>query len=243
MQQQLNKPIVITSFIVILSTCVALTFSVINQPANNRTSAIPTIHGQYLFNAVALPAFKLVNQQHQDFTNSNLIGDWHLLSYGYLNCPDICPSTLLVLKTLHHELAIAVNTLKSKESVLTVPKIIFYSVDQRRDRPVNLQAYLNYFNEEFIGLTSATSTTASRILQQGLGIKSKVEYDNQLGLNVISHDVTLFLINPEGKLQAILKPYLSMDDNLPYFSSETLLTDVLKSMLFYQQTASYRPAK
>ncbi|MEW6997102.1 SCO family protein [Colwelliaceae bacterium BS250] len=233
--QQLNKPIGIVSFIVILFTCAALIISFKVEQDKSNIPPLPQLHGQYLLNPVTLPTFNLVNQLHQPFSNSDLMGDWHLLSYGYLNCPDICPNTLLILRSLHAELTTAMNGSKSNDITLTAPKIIFYSVDQLRDRPKNLQAYLSYFNDEFIGLTSPTKDTTNQTLARGLGIKSKTEYDQNSGAQLVSHDVALFLINPKGELQAILKPYASSDDNLPYFSSANLLADVLKTMKFYQQ--------
>jgi protein SCO1/2 len=235
MQQQLNKPIGIISFIIILSTCAALIISFIAGQDKSSTPPLPQVRGQYLLHPVTLPTFNLVNQLQQPFSNDDLIGDWHLISYGYLNCPDICPSTLLILRSLHAELTIALSKLKSKHITLTVPKIIFYSVDQLRDRPKNLQAYLSYFNDEFIGLTSPTNGATNQTLALGLGIKSKIEYDENTRANLVSHDVALFLINPKGELQAVLKPYTSIDDNLPYFSSADLLADVLSTMKFYQQ--------
>ena len=67
-----------------------------------------------------------------------------LLFFGYTNCPDICPTTLLDISKSLKELG------QDAEKV----QAIFVSVDYKRDTPKYLNEYVGYFDERIIGLTS-----------------------------------------------------------------------------------------
>ena len=60
----------------------------------HRPTPPPQIQGVLLSQASPLPAFSLLDQNGATFTNSDLLGRWHLVTYGFTTCPDICPTTL-----------------------------------------------------------------------------------------------------------------------------------------------------
>jgi protein SCO1/2 len=66
-----------------------------------------------------------------------------LISWGYTNCPDICPLTLANLKEVMELLG---------EDAKDV-QVLFITVDPERDTVERLGTYVPYFYEEFIGLT------------------------------------------------------------------------------------------
>ena len=53
--------------------------------------------GTYLAPARALPDFSLIDQRGAPFGPRNLDGHWSLMFFGYTNCPDFCPATLVTL--------------------------------------------------------------------------------------------------------------------------------------------------
>ena len=67
-----------------------------------------------------------------------------LLFFGYTNCPDICPTTLLDMSRTLKELG------EDSEKV----QAVFISVDPKRDTPEHLNNYVKYFDERIIGLSS-----------------------------------------------------------------------------------------
>ena len=190
----------------------------------NRPEQPPQIQGVLLPQARALPAFSLLDHHDQTFTNANLKGRWHLLSYGFTTCPDICPTTLAQLTTVSREL---------QEQGRTDLEVLFYSVDHRRDTVAQMASYVPFFDPGFIGLTHLDDVDNPHLpFEQGLGIVAQLvpvigpdvdPADNEYEVN---HGVTLFLINPEGALQAIFQP-----DRGPLgthtFNADTVLRDYL----------------
>lgn len=67
-----------------------------------------------------------------------------LLFFGYTNCPDICPTTLLDIS----------KTLKELGDDSDKVQAVFISVDPERDTPKHLNDYVKYFDERIVGLTS-----------------------------------------------------------------------------------------
>ncbi len=231
---------------VALTLIVIITLGLITNLVNSHkqltANPIPVIQGKYLLTAVKLPAFTLLDQFSRPFKNQDLQGRWHLVSYGYLNCPDICPTTLLTLKNFKDQLN--AKTAKQRPAIV-MPEIVFYSIDPARDRPVKLASYLNYFDQQFIGLT-ANQIESERLIEQtnfadSLGITATISHDqiilNKIPTKIIniSHDAMLFLINPDGDLQVVLKPRVDAD-NIPYFNVADLLRDYQLSVQYYDSS-------
>ena len=190
----------------------------------NRPASAPQIQGVLLPEPRELPEFRLLNHHNEAFTNKDLKGRWHLLSYGFTTCPDICPTTLNQLTDVTRQL---------KEQGQTDLRVLFYSVDHRRDTVSQMATYMPFFDLGFVGLTHLDDSENPHLpFEQGLGIVAQLvpitgpdvdPADNEYQVN---HGVTLFLINPEGELQAIFKP-----DSGPFdthtFKPETVLRDYL----------------
>ena len=65
-----------------------------------------------------------------------------LVSFGYTACPDVCPTTLSRLQSLHGWLGMAARNVE----------VVFVSVDPERDSAPQLEAYVHAFNPRFTGL-------------------------------------------------------------------------------------------
>ena len=92
--------------------------------------------GTYLSPSRALPDFSLIDQHGQAFGTADLTGSWTMVFFGYTNCPDFCPTTLTTLAALEKRLR-AANSLR--------PRVLFVSVDAKRDTPAQLAKYVPYF--------------------------------------------------------------------------------------------------
>ena len=190
----------------------------------NRPSAPPQIQGVLLPQAKALPEFRLLDHHNQPFTNSDLKGHWTLVSYGFTTCPDICPTTL-------SQLAVVARALR--EQGRSDMRVLFYSVDHRRDTVAQMASYITFFDPEFVGLTHVDESDNPHLpFEQGLGIVAQLlpatgpdvdPADNEYQVN---HGVTLFLINPKGALQAIFTPDSGLAGSQS-FNPDTVLRDYL----------------
>lgn len=170
----------------------------------SRPAAPPLIQGVLLPQGKDLGDFALLDHRARTFTNRDLLGRWHLVSYGFTTCPDICPTTLARLSKL-------AARLDQDDSL----RFLFYSVDHRRDTTARLASYVPYFHPDFVGLTHRDQSDNPHLpFEEGLGIVSRLvpSQDPQAGPEdyQVLHGVALFLLNPQGQLQAIFKP----DDEL-----------------------------
>src|SRR6202030_3529237 len=95
-----------------------------------------------------LPDFSLIDHHGQTFGLAQVRGHWSMMFFGYTNCPDFCPNTLTTLAPLEQRLRTA--------AAPGGPRVIFMSVDAKRDTPGQLAKYVPYFDPEFIGLTAAS---------------------------------------------------------------------------------------
>ena len=170
----------------------------------NRPAAGPQIQGVLLPDARKLPDFELLDHNHDVFSNKDLVGSWHLISYGFTTCPDICPTTLSQLATLLRDL---------RDQGIDDLTVLFYSVDHRRDTTDQLATYLPFFDASFIGLTYEDGDTGAHLpFEKGLGIVARLVPSDGQALAAggndyqVLHGVTLYLLNPEGDLQAIFQP-------------------------------------
>ncbi len=87
--------------------------------------------------------FSLPGAGGKTVSSDDLKGKTVLLFFGYASCPDICPTTMAQLTAVLHNLG---------EKARDV-RIVFVSVDPHRDTPDILQAYVNAFNSQAIGVT------------------------------------------------------------------------------------------
>lgn len=199
-----------------------------------RPPAPPSIQGVLLDNPRELPAFELVDQRGRAFDREDLRGRWHILSYGFTTCPDICPTTLTQLVAVAERL---------RERGLEPPRVLFYSIDHRRDTPEQLDAYLPFFDPAFLGLTHRDDPENPHLpFERSLGLSYQLTpldgEGEQAGTGDyrVSHGVRLYVLNPGGGLQAVLKPN-TVAAGQPGFDPDTVLRDYLAVRQYREDTA------
>ena len=158
---------------------------------------VAKINGIALNEAIPIADFVLQDQHGNRFTQDDLLGKWHIVAAGYTHCADICPMTLLALSQFQGHL---------EQSALNDDvDIIFYTVDPRRDTAQVLAEYLAFFAPEIIGLRQIEGLTYLGFVNS-LNIIAIYEYEATNDNYSVSHSFAVMVINPEGKLQAILEP-------------------------------------
>ena len=138
--------------------------------------------------------FDLTDQFNKPVTLNNLKGKWSIVFFGFINCPDICPSTLQIMARAHKEL--------QKNSVYSrLGQIIFVSVDPERDTPNQLHKYASHFSPELIAATADIDSlkTITRTFKS-LFMKT---YDSDSSYSV-DHSSGIFLISPETEMLSVL---------------------------------------
>ncbi|WP_415641212.1 SCO family protein [Shewanella violacea] len=151
---------------------------------------------------ITLSDFTLVNHHKQYFTQADLRGQWHLLAYGYLNCPDVCPATLLLLNSLMFSL--------QKDNQFADVQLLFYTIDPDRDSTEKLAEYVAFFGEDIIGLKPVDTEVLAGIakqFEQELGIRVKISRpEGDEGSYQVGHGLAIYLLDPQGRLHAVFEP-------------------------------------
>jgi protein SCO1/2 len=80
--------------------------------------------------------------------------------------------------------------------------VIFVSVDAKRDTPAQLAKYVPYFDPEFIGLTAAYQPSIEAVAKN-LGV-SVIITPAADGNYTVDHTGAIFVLNPDGRVTAIL---------------------------------------
>lgn len=190
---------------------------------HNRQSP-PQIQGVLLTQARDLPAFQLTDHRAEPFRNEDLKGNWHLVTYGFTHCPDICPSMLAAMSSM-------VREMEREDSPYADVDLLFYSVDPARDTPAYLADYVTFFHSRFTGLTvNGDPEENAKAFERGLGIVYEIPVEDRFGNPFdennypVNHGVKIYLLNPEGRLQAVFDPAYS-DQGMVHYSTRQLIQD------------------
>jgi protein SCO1/2 len=143
--------------------------------------------------ARALPGFALIDQAGRPFGPEQFQGHWTFLVFGFVNCPDVCPTTLATLAAARQSLA----DLPDAER----PAVTLVSVDPGRDTPEVLAHYVAHFDPSFSGITG--SAAAINSLASALGVAIIVGPAAADGSYAVDHSAAIFLVDPEGRLAAL----------------------------------------
>ncbi len=163
-----------------------------------------------------LKAFSLTDHNGQPLDLEQLKGQWTLVFFGYTHCPDICPTTLGILKGL-------VSKLKEQAEISADTRILFVSVDPKRDTLPHLKEYINYFHKEFIAATGERQEIDK--LARSLGAIYMFDGDTEGADYIVNHSASVALIDPRGEWVARFNPPLTVSN----FSSDYLqLRDYLQ---------------
>ncbi|HYA60114.1 MAG TPA: SCO family protein [Burkholderiaceae bacterium] len=141
-----------------------------------------------------LPAFAL-ERAGTTFTAADLRGRWSFVYFGYTNCPDACPATLGLLSHVQEAL---------RAQGLEPPRIVFISLDPRRDTPELLRRYTAVFGPDTIGATGSDSALQSLVTFFGIAFERKDQTDKNN--YTIDHTTNFFLLTPDGRWLATFAP-------------------------------------
>ncbi|MEK7811134.1 MAG: SCO family protein [Pseudomonadota bacterium] len=106
--------------------------------------------------------------------------------FGYLHCPDVCPTTLADLARVMDMLG------KDAEKV----QVIFVTLDPERDSREQLAQYPPAFHPAFIGLSADAQATAEAAKAFGIVYQKQA---SKSGGYTLDHSAGTFLIAPAGK--------------------------------------------
>ncbi len=137
--------------------------------------------------SIAAP-FVLTNQNGQEFTQSNILGKPTLIFFGFLSCPDVCPTTLNDISSWLDALGTDADRLNT----------IYVSVDPARDTPTRMADYLASFDRRIVGLTGREEELQK--LTKSLGVFYAKENTSE-GDYTMNHTASVLLLDKNGTLE------------------------------------------
>jgi protein SCO1/2 len=126
-------------FVLLLAALLLAALPVLAQPAAARHEAAPAD------STPLMPRYLLMDVQGRAVTQEDFRGRLQLVSFGFISCPDVCPTTLFEVKQILGELGAQAARVQA----------IFITVDPARDTREVLREYTAAFDARIMGLTGS----------------------------------------------------------------------------------------
>lgn len=138
--------------------------------------------------------FSLVGEGNKTITQQDLKDKTVLMFFGYASCPDICPTTMAQLTEVLEKLGDDAKDVR----------IIFVSVDPHRDKPDVLQAYVDAFNKNAIGLTGNEKQIADLARRYRVAYQiEKPKPGDDAKIYDVTHSRGVFIFDKTGRARLL----------------------------------------
>ncbi len=138
--------------------------------------------------------FHLVDQAGRATDEGVLKGKWSAVFFGFTDCPEACPTTLLALGQAEKLLGAKAGEIQT----------VFISLDPERDTPKVLQNYLSNtaFPRRTVGLTGTAAQVAGAAGAYHVFYQKAGEGPGY----TINHSTITYLMSPRGRFVCVI-PY------------------------------------
>jgi protein SCO1/2 len=130
--------------------------------------------------------FRLIDQNGEPFSDTDLRGKSFLVFFGFTHCPDVCPTTLFDISEIMRNLG--------KDADRTAA--VFITVDPERDTPAALKEYLSSFDPHVRGLSGDLADIAA-VAKAYRVYYRKVPLEG--GDYTMDHTAIVYLMDKEGR--------------------------------------------
>ncbi len=139
--------------------------------------------------------FQLTNDLGKPVTAASYHGKVVLLYFGYTNCPDVCPLTMVHLHTVLQKMG------KQADDV----RVLFVTVDPARDTVPVLHQYVTAFDPHIVGLTGSQDALAE------LAKRYRAFYHRESGKNtngdyLVTHSSAIYIFDRHGRARLLVTP-------------------------------------
>ena len=161
--------------------------------ACNRTHdpAAPAFKGLDVTGANYGKDFRLTDVDGRERTLADFKGQAVMLYFGFVQCPDVCPTAL----------ARAVETKRLLGAAGDRLQVIFITVDPERDTAAVLKSYMAAFDPSFLALYGSAQRTRETADQFKIYYK-KVPTGQSYTLD---HSAVSYVFDPAGQLRVVLR--------------------------------------
>jgi protein SCO1/2 len=137
--------------------------------------------------------FSLVDHTGKPRTLADFRGKVVVLFFGYTQCPDVCPTTMIEMARVMKDLGPAADKVQ----------VLFVTLDPQRDTREVLAQYVPAFDKRFIGLYGNADQTAA------VAKEFKIFYSKVPGKNAdnytLDHTAGTYVFDRDGKLRLFVR--------------------------------------
>jgi protein SCO1 len=146
--------------------------------------------------------FSLKGVGNKTVTQADLKNKTVLVFFGYASCPDICPTTMAQLTEVIAKLGDDARDVR----------ILFISVDPHRDTPDMLQAYVDAFNKNAVGLTGSEKEVAALARRYRIAYQiEKPKPGDSSEIYDVTHSRGVFIFDRFGKARLLASDTEAID--------------------------------
>lgn len=153
--------------------------------------------------------FELRDHTGAAFDRTNFEGRWTFVFFGFVSCPDVCPTSMAVLGAVDRQLQSGDSELAEQFQGILV------SVDPDRDTLETLGAYVTAFSPRFLGVTGSREELVELTTQVNVAF-AKVPLTETLAQGMqnpealanaytVDHTGNIVIINPRGHYHGFIK--------------------------------------
>ena len=156
-----------------------------------------------------IAAFKLTDHMGKTFDRSSINGRWSFVFFGFVSCPDVCPTSMSVLGTVDRQLQASNPELAEQFQGILV------SVDPERDSTENLARYATAFSPRFLGVTGPREDLVGLTTQVNVAFAKvpltepppleSAAADVAADAYTVDHTGNIVIINPRGHYHGFIK--------------------------------------
>ena len=156
-----------------------------------------------------IAAFKLTDHMGKTFDRSSINGRWSFVFFGFVSCPDVCPTSMSVLGTVDRQLQASNPELAEQFQGILV------SVDPERDSIESLARYATAFSPRFLGVTGPREDLVGLTTQVNVAFAKvpltepppleSAAADVAADAYTVDHTGNIVIINPRGHYHGFIK--------------------------------------
>jgi len=151
---------------------------------------------------MAAPNFTLKDQNGQPFQLGDQHGKIVLMFFGYTNCPDVCPTTLLQFKQARAQLGNQADRVR----------FVFVTVDPDRDTADKMKTYLSAIEPAIIGLGGSQAELEPVWKAYGVYRQKQPGQSPNDYADLLEHSSRVYLMDAQGNLRLTYDFGVTADD-------------------------------
>ena len=133
--------------------------------------------------------FRLRGPMNREVTDAEFRGRWMLVFFGFIRCPDVCPTAL-------QNVANALDALGPDRRKVAP---LFITVDPERDTPEVMQEYVSAFAPDITGLSGSPGQIAAVAKEYRVYYAKHPTGGGEYGMD---HSSILYVMDPRGRFAA-----------------------------------------